>query len=193
MTLRFCGRSGPRGRVVWRDMEPLAWHDIEVFLLFPELEEFAIDDSLPLRLSGGDMDIIASRGSRFRWLWLNPYPTLGRGTEGRDMGFPIESLVPLARSCRCLQILGVFVRADEGVHEVDFAEVTRFQSLLEFSVGWSWWVAMLRSALFAPCSFTFFFSYGYGRSLFILAVIWTIGRVSDVHRLRPGWFGLTDI
>lgn len=138
LTLRLCGRTVYRGRADWLETNAVGWEDIEAILGFPLLEEFSIDDTVPLRMTLEGLHSLALGGGLFRKLWLNPYPLFGRGTDSRDMALPMESLAVLAKSCPCLQRLGLFVRADLDVSPTGSDSIARFKCLEDFSVGWSY-------------------------------------------------------
>lgn len=145
LTLRFCGRCGSKETTMWQGIEPLEWGDIQSFLLFQVLEDFDIDDTLPLRLGVTDIEVIAANGYRLRRLWLNPFPRVWQSQTAQNMALPLDSLLGLARSCGELRVLGIFVRADERVREGALVNVPRFRSLAEFSVGWSYARPLRRS------------------------------------------------
>lgn len=142
LTLRFCGRADAEGRPNQTETRPLSWDDIAVFLLFPRLTHFAIDDTVPLDIDMANIVWLSLHGGRFRKLWLNPYPLRGGGSALKGSGLGLDALVCLAKSCQSLESLGMLLVVDDDIHsrydDAGISKVTRFPCLTEFSVGWSY-------------------------------------------------------
>lgn len=108
-------------------VEYMTYHHFSPCFDFPSLTEFTVDHSLPLQLTDDDMAQIAQRATRFRKLWLNPYPIADTTPK-----LTLDCLIPLARHCHEMQSLGLYLATDISC----VARVTpRFHALRNLFVG----------------------------------------------------------
>lgn len=143
LTLRFCGRRDGLPPMDETTISMLCWGDIEPFLSFPMLTEFAIDDTAPLFLTMDDIKSLAPRAQRFRKLWLNPYPAVGGPLGMKKSCLGLGALVYLASSCHALESLGLLVRVEEsrdGEQDAyaSLSPIPQFVRTVEFSIGRSY-------------------------------------------------------
>lgn len=111
----------------------LTYDDIEPAFQFISLREFCIDHTLPLLLDPEDVPRIARRSSRFRKLWLNPFPLMP--LESR---LPLSSLTQFALHCPCLEYLGLYLDARRAaLLDLGTVPFAMFPTLKQFFVGWS--------------------------------------------------------
>lgn len=133
LTLRFA-QCRPMVFQGFTGFFPLCFVDIEPFLSFPRLKKFAIDHSLPLRLTESDLKELSFRACGFEQLWLNPYPPV-RSVEDLDSLPGVHCLSYFARFCPSLRRLGVLVDGrDLLMTGEDHCQFLRLQELF---VGWS--------------------------------------------------------
>lgn len=133
LTLRF-GPSGFTGLRNVKTIQALHFHHIDLFLSLPNLSEFALDHTLPLSMDENDIHKLALHCSRYRILWLNPFPAfLFRVDEWHAL--PLHILHDLAVHCPLLEQLGVLV---DATAPIDIADVSgKFRKLHTLFVGWS--------------------------------------------------------
>lgn len=104
------------------------------FLDMPLLTAFTIDHSFPLAITSKDVFVISCKASRFKVLWLNPYP-LFVPTQSLVKMVGMSCLMDMAKRCGSLESLAMCMDLTEGVPDIPCRH--RFVRLLEFFVGWT--------------------------------------------------------
>lgn len=112
----------------------LHFKHFSLFLDMPHLSTFVIDHSLPLAVTYNDMHVISVKASRFKVLWLNPYP-LSVPIVSMETMVGMTALTGIARWCRSLESLAVCLNLTEGAPDVPCRH--KFGCLVEFFVGWT--------------------------------------------------------
>lgn len=132
LTLRFAS-YGWEGNTQ-QPLDILKFADIEPFLDIALLHSFSIDYSWALLLTQENLHRIAERGSRFRVLLLNPYPTFIPDNDVADTLPALEALHKFAEYCPLLETLGVLLSA---MHPTGTLPSVPFRSLRHLFIGWS--------------------------------------------------------